>query len=268
MWVRVLAGVVALALLLGGCRRPVAEEPSVTGPGGDGEAARPDWGKWGLEALRPAPPPPQDKPLKLGGKGPVKVFSKVPTKDRVVFVTIDDGQEKDPKFVEMLKDLRVPVSMFLTDGNVRDDYGYFKPIQALGNHIQNHTLTHPVMSHLGPDGQRQEICGTQKSLTRQYGTVPKLFRPPFGMWSSATQEAARECGIQGIVLWTASTQIHDMQYDDPNKKLHDGDVLLAHFRGPKQLKGESMTKMFAEMLKRIRRQGFAVARLEDYISFR
>jgi hypothetical protein len=60
-------------------------------------------------------------------------------------------------------------------------------------------------------------------------------------------------------------QIHDMQYDDVNKKLHPGDILLAHFRGKEQLKGETMTAMFAHMLKRIQKQGFAVARLEDYV---
>jgi hypothetical protein len=61
-------------------------------------------------------------------------------------------------------------------------------------------------------------------------------------------------------------QIHDFQYDDPNKELHPGDVLLAHFRGPEQLRGESMTQMFAHLLKQIEKRGFSVARLEDYIS--
>lgn len=269
---RMLAGGIALATMLTGCKKAAVVDPPTAGRAqpfsGDGKKPEPDWDEWGLEAMPPAPAPPQEKPLKLGGKGPVKVFSNVPTKDRVVFVTIDDGQEKDPRFVQMLTDLRVPVSMFLTDGNIQDDYGYFKPIQALGNHVQNHTMTHPVMSNLGLEGQRREICGAQGSLTKQYGTAPKLFRPPFGMWNSLTRQAAKSCGIQGIVLWTASMQIHDMQYDGPNRKLHPGDVLLAHFRGPKQLKGETMTGMFAEMLKRIRKRGFAVARLEDYISFR
>ncbi|WP_242614432.1 polysaccharide deacetylase family protein [Actinomadura roseirufa] len=266
---RVVVGGVALVLGLSGCKKAVVADPPAGRSAGPLAGEKPpDWHRWGLDAMTPAPAPPARKPLALGGKGPVKVFSNVPTKDRVVFVTIDDGQEKDPRFVQMLTDLRVPVSMFLTDANIRDHYDYFKPLQALGNHVQNHTLTHPVMRNLGVEGQRREICGDQRILTQRYGTAPKLFRPPFGMWNSLTQEAARECGLQGIVLWRASMQIHDMQYDDPNKKLHPGDVLLAHFRGPKQLKGESMTKMFAAMLKRIHRQGFSVGRLEDYISFR
>ncbi len=60
-------------------------------------------------------------------------------------------------------------------------------------------------------------------------------------------------------------QIRNMQYQAPDKKLRNGDIILAHFRGPSELKGTTMTQMFANLLKRIREQGFAVARLEDYI---
>jgi hypothetical protein len=60
-------------------------------------------------------------------------------------------------------------------------------------------------------------------------------------------------------------QIRTLQYQLPDKKLHPGDIILAHFRGPAELKGATMTEMFANLLKRIQEQGFAVARLEDYI---
>ncbi|RMI39715.1 polysaccharide deacetylase family protein [Actinomadura harenae] len=215
--------------------------------------------------MRPAPPAPADKPIKLSKKGPAKVFNTVPTKEKIVFVTIDDGAEKDPKFVEMARELRVPFSMFLMNDAAKTNYAYFKPLQALGNHVQNHTLTHPVMRSLGPEAQKQQICGDQSILVRQYTTKPYLFRPPYGMYNMATQEAAASCGIHGIALWRESMQIHDMQYDDAGKKLHPGDIILAHFRGPKELKGSTMTQMFAALLKHITKQGYTVARLEDYV---
>ncbi|MDL4813570.1 polysaccharide deacetylase family protein [Actinomadura opuntiae] len=271
--VRVVAGAAVLALLLAGCQKAASEKPAKEKRQVAAPAVRqrqPDtaavWRKWGLEPMAPAPAPPADKPLKLPKKGPAKVFQNVPTTDKVVFVTLDDGQEKDPKFVEMMNDLKVPVTMFLTKDDVQDDYGYFKPLQALGNRIQDHTITHPVLPGLGPEGQKHEICGDRDALVQQYGTAPTLLRPPFGRWNSLTQEAARECGISGIVMWVASMQIHDFQYDDPNKELHPGDILLAHFRGREQLRGESMTQMFAHLLKQIQKRGFSVGRLEDYIS--
>ena len=238
--------------------------PSAAANAEGGPAA---WAKWNLKPLPSAPAAPADKPLKLKATGPVPVFSEIRTTDKVVFVTIDDGAEKDPRFVEMMTDLKVPVSMFLTRDIVKDDYGYFKPLQALGNRIHNHTVDHPAMSTKPADVQKAEVCNAQSALTQQYGTAPLLFRPPYGDGANtpALNTAVQQCGPRGIVLWRESMQIHDMQYQAADKKLKPGDIILAHFRGPKDLKGETMTRMFGELLSRIQEQGFAVARLEDYI---
>lgn len=249
---------------------PVSAAPSPTAsPTGGGPAAgdAAAWAKWHLTPLPPAPPAPADKPVKLARTGPVPVFSEVKTSDKVVFVTIDDGAEKDPKFVEMLTDLKVPVSMFLTRDIVKDDYGYFKRLQALGNHVHNHTVDHAQLSKVPPEKQKSEICDAQAALTQQYGTPPLLFRPPYGDGANtpALNTSVQQCGPRAVVLWRESMQIHDMQYQAADKKLRPGDIVLAHFRGPKDLKGETMTQMFGELLARIQEQGFAVARLEDYI---
>ncbi|GAA2130372.1 hypothetical protein GCM10009760_02800 [Kitasatospora kazusensis] len=214
-----------------------------------------------------APAPPADRPVKLTASGTVPVISDVPTKDKVVFITLDDGAEKDPKFVEMLTDLKIPVTMFLTKDIIENNYGYFKPLQALGNHIQNHTVSHPQMSKISAAKQKSEICVDQATLTQQYGTAPLLFRPPFGDGANTPtlNTSVQQCGPRAIVLWRETMQIHDMQYQTADKKLKPGDIILAHFRGPSELKGETMTAMFGEMLSRIQEQGFAVARLDDYI---
>ncbi|MEV7596391.1 polysaccharide deacetylase family protein [Kitasatospora sp. NPDC089797] len=249
----------------GGTPTAAATTPGAAPAPAQGDAAA--WAKWNLKPLAPAPAPPADKPIKLERTGTVPVFSDVKTSDKVVFVTIDDGAEKDPKFVEMLTDLKVPISMFLTKDIVKNDYGYFKPLQALGNHIQNHTVTHPVMSKLSADKQKSEICDDQAALTQQYGTAPLLFRPPFGDGANTPMlnTSVQKCGPRAIVLWRESMQIHDMQYQAGDKKLKPGDIILAHFRGPKELKGATMTQMFGDLLARIQEQGFSVARLEDYI---
>ncbi|MFF3007620.1 polysaccharide deacetylase family protein [Kitasatospora sp. NPDC057940] len=241
-----------------------AGTPTTAAPAGGDPAA---WAKWNLKPLAPAPAPPADKPIKLERTGPVPVFSEVKTSDKVVFITIDDGAEKDPKFVEMLTELKVPISMFLTRDIVKNDYGYFKPLQALGNHIQNHTVDHPVMSKIPVEKQKSEICDAQSALTQQYGTAPLLFRPPFGDGANTPtlNNSVQQCGPRAMVLWRESMQIHDMQYQAADKKLKSGDIILAHFRGPKELKGATMTQMFGDLLARIQEQGFSVARLEDYI---
>ncbi|MGW2815240.1 polysaccharide deacetylase family protein [Streptomyces sp. NPDC001415] len=250
---------------------PSASAPSAKGsgtasasPGGGAAATEAAYRKWGLKPFAAPPAPPAEKPVKAK-PGEVPVVSDIPTKDKIVFVTFDDGAEKDPKFVEMMKDLKVPFTMFLTDDIIRGDYGYFKPLQELGNSIENHTLSHPNLRTLGEAAQKNEICTQQQKLGKEYGKAPRLFRPPYGNWNENTRTAAKSCDLQAIVLWRESMQITNMQYQRGDKKLHPGDIILAHFRGPKELKGASMTEMTANMLRHIQEQGFTVARLEDYL---
>lgn len=273
-----LAGAAALAALLAGCggggQSPAAAGSPAAGasgaPVGAAASAGADaqaevWRKWGLKPLPEAPAPPADKPVKLSASGPVPVISHIPTDRRVVFVTLDDGEVKDPRFIAMMQDLKVPITMFLMDDAIKDDYGYFAPLVRLGDHVQNHTLHHPPLSAVSPARQKAEVCGDQQVLTSRYGAAPLLFRPPYGAWDAATRAAVGECGPRAIIMWRETMQVVNMQYQTADRTLRPGDIILAHFRGPAQLKGESMTAMFAHLLQRIEAQGFAVARLEDYI---
>jgi peptidoglycan/xylan/chitin deacetylase (PgdA/CDA1 family) len=221
--------------------------------------------KWGLPLLPPPPAPPAVKPIRTGG-GRMPVVSDIPTTGRIVFLTFDDGAEKDPEFVAMMQDLKIPFTMFLTDDVIKSDYGFFRPLQALGNSIQNHTLSHPDLHGRSPAQQRHEICGQQQKLTQEYGTAPGLFRPPYGNYNAGTRAAVKSCGgLRAMVLWRESMQIKKVQFQRPDKRFHPGDIILAHFRGPAQLKGESMTVMTANLLRQIASQGFTLARLEDYV---
>ncbi|MFB6629431.1 polysaccharide deacetylase family protein [Streptomyces sp. NPDC056362] len=268
----------AAALLVTGCtvEEPAAAQtpaPARTTAPPDGHKAPGDpaaaraaaYRKWGLKPFAAPPAPPSAKPVVRPAGGPVPVISEIPTREKIVFLTIDDGAEKDPGFVRMMKDLKVPFTMFLTDASIRADYPYFAPLIAQGHGLANHTLTHPNLPTLGAEAQRREICGQQTRLKERYGITPRLFRPPYGNWNEATRAAAGECGVDAIVLWRESMQIKNMQYQRGDRKLRPGDIILAHFRGPSELKGRTMTEMTATLLRRVQEQGFTVARLEDYV---
>ncbi|MFD0561330.1 polysaccharide deacetylase family protein [Kitasatospora saccharophila] len=140
--------------------------------------------RWGLAALPlRAPAPPAAKPELADGPGVKRapglppVVYRVPTTDRVVFLTVDDGAEKDPQFAAMAAELGVPMTVFLSDYLARSDYGYFRGLQSHGVGIDNHTLTHPDLRRLGADALQREICGQQDRLQQETGTRPRLFRP-------------------------------------------------------------------------------------------
>ncbi|MEH0520090.1 polysaccharide deacetylase family protein [Streptomyces stelliscabiei] len=257
-----------------GGRAPV---PAAPRPRADGASPRtpaashapghaPPYRRWGLSAPLAPPPARPDRPsrLRVAGPGLPPVVDRVPTRDKVVFLTYDDGAEKDPAFVDMVRELRLPVSMFLTDSVVGPGYGHFARLRAVGATVQNHTLDHTALRGLPYAGQRAEICGQQHKLRQRFGARPTLFRPPYGVHDATTLRAAADCGIAAVVLWRASMQINDLRYA-VGDRLRPGDIVLAQFRGPDQLQGATLTEMTARLLRRIQAQGLTVGRLEDYL---
>ncbi len=213
--------------------------------------------KWdGLTPLPPPPAPPAVKPVQTGGATP-PVVSRIPTPEKVVFLTFDDGMTKDPAFIQFVADYRLPITTFLTNNDIKDDYGYFRKLAAAGAAVEDHTLTHPDFHKLGAAGQRQEICGQADILTQQYGSRPDLFRPPYGNLGKDTPAVAKACGMKAIMLWTATMPGHALRYQQGDR-LRPGDIILLHFR-PK------LVFDLIILLKEVRRQGFTVARLTDYV---
>jgi peptidoglycan/xylan/chitin deacetylase (PgdA/CDA1 family) len=220
----------------------------------------------GLKPFAPAPAPPAVKPITLSVSDPT-VFSHVPMTDKVVFVTIDDGIEKDPKFIQMVKDFQIPITISLADVLIRDDYAYFEKLHETGYiSIQNHTVTHPLdMPGLPASRQLDEISGQQEKLHKEYGTTPYIFRPPGGNYDATTIQSVSEAGLDGLMLWKEAMEITDMEYQTSSHTLNPGDIILCHFRGPAQLHGETMVHMMIHLYKHIQAQGFTVADVTKYV---
>jgi peptidoglycan/xylan/chitin deacetylase (PgdA/CDA1 family) len=219
-----------------------------------------------LKPFAPAPPPPAVKPITLSASAPT-VFSRVPVTDKVVFVTIDDGIEKDPRFIQMVKDVQVPITISLADVLIRDDYAYFEKLYETGYvSIQNHTVNHPLdMPALSASQQLYEIAAQQEKLRKEYGVAPYIFRPPGGNYNETTIASAGQAGLKGLMLWKEAMEISDMQYQTSVHRLSPGDIILCHFRGPAQLHGETMVRMMTRLYKHIQAQGFTVADITKYV---
>ncbi|MFD9335947.1 polysaccharide deacetylase family protein [Streptomyces sp. NPDC060028] len=275
----------AIALSLSGCGdsvepterlgRKTAEEkpasPSPSAPASSSAATAADeaYKKWGLTGPVQYAPKPAVKPqLPPGKPGKVPVTDRIPVPggEKTVFLTFDDGAEKNPEFLKMAADLKLPISMFLTDNIASSDYGHFEKLRdnGSGSTINNHTLTHPNLRTLPFAAQKKEICGQQERLEKRFGTKPQWFRPPYGNYNDDTLKAAAECGISHLVLWRVSMQINNFQYAE-GSALKPGDIILAHFRGPAELKGATEIEMTTRMLQRIQEQGYKIGRLEDYL---
>ncbi|NUP16943.1 MAG: polysaccharide deacetylase family protein [Streptomyces sp.] len=235
-------------------------------------AAAKRWRLAGVPLTPPAPPARKPKITTRDGfevdgheeLGLPPVFTTVPTRQRVVFLTIDDGAEKDPAFLRMMTDLQVPYTAFLSNYLIKEDYGYFKRMQGNGVVLNNHTLHHPYLPSLSYLRQKREICGMQAVIERRYGKRPLLFRPPFGNYNRNTLRAAKRCGIKYVPLWNEEVFVDHWEYREWNRKIRPGDIVLTHFRGRDDWKG-TMPDMIRRFLNKVTAEGYAVARLEDYL---
>ncbi|MDX3852183.1 polysaccharide deacetylase family protein [Streptomyces sp. AK02-01A] len=229
--------------------------------------------KWGLAATPlAAPPPPAVKPRITtrqgfeveGGDELPPIFTTVPVKDKVVFLTMDDGAEKDPELLRMMSELKIPYSAFLSDYVTKDNYGYFKQMQDRGVSLHNHTINHRYMPGLSYEEQKREICEQQDNLEQRFGKRPPLFRPPYGNYNVDTLRAAKECGVKAAPLWASEAFPDHMEWREWDEDLHSGDIILTHFRGPGDWNG-TMPDMIRQVMKTITGRGYAVAKLEDYV---
>ncbi|MFD7706975.1 polysaccharide deacetylase family protein [Streptomyces sp. NPDC059785] len=222
--------------------------PAAAGRGHDGERRAgdgPAYRRWGLDAPL-APAPPHGRPALGGGLPPV--VDRVVTRDRVVFLTYDDAAERDPRFVDMVRELRLPVSVFLTDDVVGPGYGHFARLRAFGASLQNHTLDHVALRGLPYAGQRAEICGQRDKLGARFGVRSRLFRPPYGLYDATTLRAAADCGVSAVVLGRR-----------PGVRApRAGDILIGG-------DDPDLAGALTRLLRQVQEQGLTPARLEDYL---
>ncbi|MEU0003157.1 polysaccharide deacetylase family protein [Streptomyces sp. NPDC006314] len=269
---RGLAAVLASALLLAGCAQSVDPierlgKKAAEGVRPNGPAPDRAYRHWGLTEPLPRPPRPATRSLALsphaGGRALPRVVDHVATRDRVVFLTYDDGGEKDPRFVDMVRELRLPVSLFLTDSVAGPGYGHFAHLHRLGAGIQNHTLDHRALAGQPYAGQRAEICGQQQRLDARLGVRPRLFRPPYGTYDTTTLRAAADCGISTVVLWRAAMTPTGLVFTRGDHRLRPGDIVLV---GPDESTGPPLRERTTRVLRRAQQRGLTVGRLEDYLN--
>lgn len=172
---------------------------------------------------------PKDAAIPSVKYGLAPLIINVETTQKVVFLGIDDGGNKEQSEINLLAQQKVHATLFLADLFVGNKSDFFKGFILTGSLIENHTLNHRQMSHLSYDEQVREICGMADLQEQQFGRRPVLFRPPFGDYNKNTQRAAATCGMKAVVLWVAKANGGSMQYQVGNS-LRPGDIVLMHFR--------------------------------------
>ncbi|MEY3806472.1 MAG: hypothetical protein RIR69_1284 [Actinomycetota bacterium] len=187
-------------------------------------------------------------------KSDVKVVYNVKTRDKVVFITIDDGFYATPELARIIRRYKVPITTFAMPRLVERDKKWF--LSKKNMTFENHTITHRSMTPLSVAGQKREICGANRQLKKTTGVSPVFFRPPGGNWNEKTRAAVAACGMKHIVMWNAIAEKGQLRI--PGGKLERGDIILMHYI-------PSVAPTLELLLKKIKNDGLKPALLRDYL---
>jgi len=186
------------------------------------------------------------------------LWFKVPTTQKVAFLTLDDGATRHPMALPLLKASGVRVTLFLTVNYAAKDPEYFRALQKAGAVIENHTITHTSLRGKTYELQRHEICDAADRLGQLFGRRPTLFRPPYGEYDDVTLRVARECGQKVVFYWTETVDKGVVRYQTSNHTIQPGHIVLMHFR-------PAYPDDFVAALTRMKQSGVQAALLEEYV---
>lgn len=127
----------------------------------------------------------------------------VPGSAGIIGLTWDDGP--DPKHTQIilavLKATKTKATFFLEGSQVKKYPGIAKQIQLEGHTIGNHGWDHQDFSGLTYEQAKKSINDTNIEIEKATGYRPILFRYPFGNESTSGNQAIRDLGMWGGVLW-------------------------------------------------------------------
>jgi peptidoglycan/xylan/chitin deacetylase (PgdA/CDA1 family) len=121
-----------------------------------------------------------------------------------VALTFDDGPDplSTPLFLRLLDERRVHATFFLLGNQAVRAPGLVREIAAAGHEIAVHGWLHRPLVLRGPRATRDDLARARDTIGDLTGRTPRLFRPPYGVMSTAAHLAARRLDLTPV-LWTA-----------------------------------------------------------------
>ena len=185
----------------------------------------------------------------------VKVIYNIRTRDKVVFITIDDGVTVSDELAKFIDEKQLPITTFALAGELWRNRDWFT--QRSNMAFENHTNTHAHMTLIKPEQQIFEICRASQVIRNVTGERPVFFRPPGGSWNEEVRESVGRSGIKYLLMW--NVQIYrGRTLMSGRKTLGPGDIILLHYT-------PSLESDLKILLTKTKQAGLRPALLRDYL---
>jgi peptidoglycan/xylan/chitin deacetylase (PgdA/CDA1 family) len=152
-----------------------------------------------------------------------------------VALTFDDGPDPavTPLFLDVLAASGVKATFFLLGSRVAMNPWLTAEIVAAGHEVGVHSWEHRYFPLRGPLATYDDLARSKDIITEATGVVPGLFRPPYGVLSTAAILAARRLGLTTVLWncwgkeWTAGSTAHSV-FETLSRDLRGGATVLLH----------------------------------------
>lgn len=184
-----------------------------------------------------------------------------------IALTFDDGpSDKTGDILNMLDDLNIKCTFFLTGEAMENHMDQAKAIVAAGHQVGNHSYSHTRMVLKGSKFISGEIDKTN-DLIRQAGYEGEImFRPPFGKKLVLLPLALQERGMT-TVMWSLEPESDDDVAGDAQKiadyvtkNAKAGDIILLHLMYDS---GEAAREAVPVIATRLRDQGYSFVTVSE-----
>jgi peptidoglycan/xylan/chitin deacetylase (PgdA/CDA1 family) len=152
-----------------------------------------------------------------------------------IALTFDDGPDSrsTPHFLRLLAERQVHATFFLLGREAHRAPGLVREIAAAGHEIGIHGWLHRPLLLRGPRATYDDFARARDTVGALTGRAPRLFRPPYGVMSTAAHLAARRLGLTPV-LWTAwgedwtARATPESVHRTVTRDLHGGGTILLH----------------------------------------
>lgn len=122
-------------------------------------------------------------------------------------LTFDDGPDPayTPQILDILERYGAKGTFFVLAKKASKYPSTVRAIQAAGNHVACHGVSHVPHLLLTREGTVREVALAAEILAEITGCWPKYYRPPWGLLNRWTWQAARASGME-VVLWSCDSQ--------------------------------------------------------------
>lgn len=120
-----------------------------------------------------------------------------------IALTFDDGPDplSTPHFLRLLDARGIRATFFLLGSMLERSPGLAKEMSTAGHEIAVHGRHHRPLLLRGPRATYDDLARARDAVTDVTGRPPALFRPPYGVMSTAAHLACRRLELTPV-LWT------------------------------------------------------------------